>query len=96
MAHAYLTEKQMPSTFWFYAITHAAHMMNTIPGKHKGRLASPFILVHGVAFDKEHGSHFLLCVIFITRKMVKHQAHTIDRVIIGCSPTSNALLVYNP
>jgi hypothetical protein len=33
MACAYLTEKQMPRSFWFYAITHAAQMMNAIPGK---------------------------------------------------------------
>jgi hypothetical protein len=51
MARAYLTEKQMPWTFWFYAITHAARMMNTIPGKWKDRLASPFMLVHGVGHD---------------------------------------------
>jgi hypothetical protein len=49
MARAYLTEKQMPRTFWFYAITHAARMMNTIPGKWKDRLALPFMLVHGEA-----------------------------------------------
>jgi hypothetical protein len=42
MARAYLTKKQMPYTFWFYMITHAARMMNTIPGKHSGCLASPF------------------------------------------------------
>jgi hypothetical protein len=41
MACAYLTEKKMPCTFWFYAITHAAWMMNAIPGKHSGCLASP-------------------------------------------------------
>ena len=45
MARAYLTEKQMPRAFWFYAIVHAARMMNAIPGKIHGRLASPFLLV---------------------------------------------------
>jgi hypothetical protein len=44
-------EKQMPCSFWFYAITHAAWMMNTIPGKFKDRLASPFMLVHGVGHN---------------------------------------------
>jgi hypothetical protein len=51
MARAYLTEKQMPCSFWFYTITHAAHMMNTIPGKFKDCLASLFLLVHGVGHD---------------------------------------------
>ena len=52
MGHAYLTEKQMPWSYWFYAITHTAHMMNAIPGKHSGHLASPFLLVHGVGHDE--------------------------------------------
>jgi hypothetical protein len=52
MAWAYLTEKQMPCTFWFYAISHAARMMNAIPGKIKGALASPFLLVHGVGHNE--------------------------------------------
>jgi hypothetical protein len=43
MACAYLTKKQMTCTFWFYSITHAAWMMNAIPGKHSGHLASPFL-----------------------------------------------------
>jgi hypothetical protein len=42
VARAYLIEKQMPRAFWFYAIIHAARMMNAIPGKIHGHLASPF------------------------------------------------------
>ncbi len=49
---AYLMEKQMPYTFWFYAITHVACVMNTVPSKLKGCLASPFLLVHGVVHNK--------------------------------------------
>ena len=45
MAHAYLTEKQMPRSFWFYAIVHLMRMMNAILGKFGGKLASPFLLV---------------------------------------------------
>jgi hypothetical protein len=52
MARAYLTEKQMPWAFWFYAIIHTACMMNAIPGKFHGRFASPFLLVHGVGHDE--------------------------------------------
>jgi hypothetical protein len=53
MACTYLTKKQMPVTFCFYLITDAARMMNAIPGKHSGRLASPFLLVHGVGHDEQ-------------------------------------------
>jgi hypothetical protein len=52
MGHAYLTEKQMPRLYWFHAITHAARMMNAIPGKHSGHLASLFLLVHSVGHDE--------------------------------------------
>jgi hypothetical protein len=52
MARACLTEKQMPQLFWFYAIVHSACMMNSIPGKFGGKLASPFLLVHGLGHDE--------------------------------------------
>jgi hypothetical protein len=53
MAQVYLTEKQMPCTFWFYAIMHAARMMTSFLGKFFGHLASPFLLVLGVGHDKQ-------------------------------------------
>ncbi len=52
MGCTYLTEKQMPRTYWFFAITHAACMMNAIPGKIHGHLASPFILVHEIGHNE--------------------------------------------
>jgi len=52
MSRAYVTEKQMPRSFWFFSIIHSARMMNAIPGKLHGKLASPFLLVHGVGHDK--------------------------------------------
>jgi hypothetical protein len=52
MSCAYLTEKQMPLSFWYFAICHAASMMNVIPGKYNGKLASPFMLVHGERPDQ--------------------------------------------
>jgi hypothetical protein len=48
MFHAYLTEKQMPRSFWFFLVVHSARMMNAIPGKLHCKLASPFLPVHGV------------------------------------------------
>jgi hypothetical protein len=54
MARAYLTEKQMPRSFWFYAIVYSARMMNAIPGKFGGKLASPFLLVHGLGHDERN------------------------------------------
>jgi hypothetical protein len=101
MARAYLTKKQMPHTFWFYSITHAAWMMNAIPGRHSGCLATPFLLVHGVGHDEQTWVPLFLLAYFHHKKdsnvqRSKHQAHTRDGIVISCSPTSNALLVYNP
>jgi hypothetical protein len=101
MAHLYLTEKQILRTFWFYAVTHAACMMNVIPGKIHGYLASPFLPVHGVGHNEcTWVPIFSLCYFHHekdgNKKRSKNQAHAIDGVIVGCSPTSNALFVYNP
>ncbi len=101
MACAYLTEKQMPRTFWFYAFTHAARMMNAIPGKYFGQLASLFLLVHGIRHDEQTWVPLFSLAYFHHEKdgnvqCSKHQVHTMDGIVIGCPPTSNALLVYNP
>ena len=101
MACAYLTKKQMPRAFWFYAIIHSARMMNAIPGKIHGCIASPFLLVHGVVHDERTWIPlFSICYFHHEKdgdmKRSKNQAHSMDGVIFGRSPASNALLVYNP
>jgi hypothetical protein len=101
MSQAYLTEKQMPWSFWYFAICHAARMMNVIPGKYNNTLASPFMLVHGVRPDQQAWLPiFSLCYFHhennSNASRSKNQAHTLDGVIIGCNPTSTAILVYNP
>ena len=93
--------KQMPCNFWFYAIMHAAWMMNAIPDKYKDCLASPFLLVHGVGHDEHTWIPLFLLCYFHHKKdgnntCSKHMAHTMDGVFIGCSPTSYVLMVYNP
>ncbi len=75
--------------------------MNMIPGKYCGKLASPFMLVHGVRPDQRTWLPlFLLCYFHHEKdsdaSRSKNQAHMLDRIVIGQSPTSNAILVYNP
>ncbi|KAL7525865.1 hypothetical protein ACHAWF_001539, partial [Thalassiosira exigua] len=101
MSCAYLTEKQMPRKYSFPAIKHAARMMNMIPGKFRDRLASPFMLVHGVRPDQRLWTPiFSVCYFHHTKdgdnKRSHTQAHTLDGIIVGRSPTSNVVLVYNP
>jgi hypothetical protein len=101
VARAYLTEKQMPCSYWLFAITHTAWMMNAIPGKFIDHLALPFLLVHGIGHDERTWIPlFLLCNFHHEKDgndaWSKHMAHMMDKVIVGCSPTSNALMVFNP
>jgi hypothetical protein len=101
MSHAYLMEKQMPHTFWYFAVKHSARMMNMIPSKYKGKLASPFMLVHGVCPDPRTWFPFFLLCYFHHEKESnashsKNQAHTLDGIVIGRSSTPNTILVYDP
>jgi len=98
MSRAYLTEKQMPRSFWYYTVKHSARMMNMIPGRYMNKLASPFMLVHGVRPDQRTWLPiFSLCYFHHEKdsdaQCSKTQAHTIDGIIVGRSPTSNAILV---
>ncbi len=101
MAQAYITEKQMTRNFRFYAITHAARMMNTILGEFKDHLALPFMLVHGIGHNiRTWTPLFSLCYSHQVKDgndtHTKHMAHTMDGVIVGRSPMLNAVMVYNP
>jgi hypothetical protein len=76
-------------------------MMNMIPGKYKGKLASPFMLIHGVRPDPRTWLPlFSLCYFHHKKESdalrSNNQAHTLDGIVIGQSSTSNALLIYNP
>jgi hypothetical protein len=101
MARVYLTENQMPWLFWFYTIVHSACMMNNIPGKFGGKLASPFFLVHGLGHDEQTWFPlFSICLFHHKRDgnvPCSHcESHTMDGIDIGCLSMSNELLVYNP
>ncbi len=57
--------------------------------------------LHGVGLDERTWIPlFSLCYFHHSKdgdlSRSKHQAHTMDGIIVGRSPTSNALLVYNP
>jgi hypothetical protein len=51
MARTYITDMQMPHTYWFWAIRHANQVQNYIPCKVNDELTTPFELVHGVKPD---------------------------------------------
>jgi hypothetical protein len=99
MSWAYLTEKQMPHTYWYFAIKHTARMMNMILGKYHNKLVSPFMLIHGLHPDRRTWLPLFLQCYFHHEKdsdasCSKHQAHTLDGIVVGQSSTYNAILVY--
>ncbi len=101
MGCSYLMGKQMPHTFWFYAITRVTRMTNCIPGIYSSCLISPFLLVHVIGHDERTWILiFSLCYFYHKRdgdqQHSKHLAHTIDGVVVGHSQMLNdALMVYN-
>jgi hypothetical protein len=100
MLWAYLIEKQMPHSFWFYSVVHSAHVMNAIPGKLWGKLASSFLLVHGVGDNKRTWFPLSSLCYFnhdedVSTQHTHSQSHTMNGIAIGRSPTLNTLLVFN-
>jgi hypothetical protein len=88
MSRAYSTEKQMSCLFWYYTFEHSARMMNMIPGKYCGKLALPFMLIHGVRPDPRTWLPlFSICYIHHKKDSntshSKNQAHTLNGIIIG-------------
>jgi hypothetical protein len=76
-------------------------MMNAIPGKLGGKLASPFLLAHGVGNNEPTWFPlFLVCYFHHEQdgdiSCSHNQSYTMDNIAIGCLPTSIALFVYNP
>ena len=76
-------------------------MMNMIPRKYGTKLDSPFMLAHGTHLDPRTWLLLFSVCYFNHEKdgdalRSKSQAHTMDGIVLGCSPTSNAILLYNP
>jgi hypothetical protein len=91
----------MNRSFWYYTVNHSVCMMNMIPGKYGGKLASPFLLVHGVHLDQRTWVLLFLLCYFHHKKdsdslLSNNQVHTLNGIAVGRIPLSNAILVYNP
>jgi hypothetical protein len=51
MAHSYVTDMQMPHSFWYWALRQAVFMLNYLPCTVSQVLISPHELVYGVKPD---------------------------------------------
>jgi transposase InsO family protein len=96
MARAYITDKQVGREFWYYAIKHAAHMCNQVPGRLGRKLTSPFELVHGIKPDASTWFE-LFSVGFFSHDSLdgatrsKAQAQTLDGIAIGRDEQTNTI-----
>jgi hypothetical protein len=100
MARAFLTDRQMPKRFWFYALRHAAQVMNYCPGLRAGVLTTPFELAHGckpdlrVLFRLFSVGFFRHCL-DSARTRTQFEAQTLTGIAIGRSMDSNAMEFYH-
>jgi hypothetical protein len=74
MGRAYLTKKQMPRTFWFYAIVHSARMMNAIPGTFPVTFLHHSSLSMALATMNAHGFLCFPSVTSITKRTATNNA----------------------
>jgi hypothetical protein len=101
MAHAYITQKQVGREIWYYAIKHAAHMINQVPGWLNRKLTSPFELIHGVKPDSSTWFELFPVGYFKHESeggeaKSKTQAQTLDGITVGRDEQTNTILFYNP
>lgn len=101
MARAYITEKQVGREFWFFAIRHAALMINQVPGRLGRRLTTPFEIVHGIKPDSSTWFE-LFSIGYFDHKTENSasksntEAQTLAGIAVGRDDKSNTIKFYNP
>lgn len=88
MARAFITEKQLGREYWFYAVKHAALMINQVPGHLGRKLTSPFEMVHGVKPDSSTWFELFSVGYFPHssengESKSKSQANSLDGIAVG-------------
>ena len=91
----------MSRDYWFFAIQHAARMMNMIPGKVDGNLTTSFELVHRVKPDARTLIPLFSIVYFSMDKndnteRTNFMSECSVGIAVGRSIKTNALRVYSP
>ena len=88
MTRAFITEEQVGREFWYFAVRHAAMMLNQVPGQLGLKLTTPFEIVHNSKTDSK--TWFELFSIGYFKHDVdnaesrsKLQEHTLDEIAVG-------------
>ena len=101
MARSYVTDKQVGREFWYYAIAHAALMVNQVPGRLGRKLTTPFELVHGVKPDSKTWFE-LFSIGYWKQKNDNKESRSntedqaLDGIAVGRDEQTNTIIFYNP
>ena len=101
MARAYINDKQMPKSYWYWAIKHASRIHNIFPVKYNDKYTTPYEMVYKDKPDYRQLIRLFSTVYFShskdnTKARTNMQAHTLAGIAVEWSDTANGLLVYNP
>ena len=101
MARSFITEKQVGREYWFYAIKHAAHMLNQVPGRLGKKLTSPFELVYNTKPDSKTWFNLFSVGYFPVdsksgEKASVTESQTMHGIAIGRDEQTNTITFYNP
>jgi hypothetical protein len=102
MARGYITDMQMPRTYWFWSLRHANQVANLIPCKVTGELTTPFELVHGVKPDYRILFRLFSTVYWkVTKEGTRErdgvaESQSKQGIAIGRDRRSDGLLIYCP
>ena len=100
MAREFITEKQVGREFWYFAVKHAAMMLNQVYGRLDLKLTTPFELVHKFKPDSKTWFELFSIGYFNhdtdkSESRSKLQAHTLDGIAVGRDDRSNSIIFYN-
>ncbi len=101
MARRYMTDKQMPRNYWFWAIRHANRVSNLFPLKCNDVITTSFELVYGVKPDYRQLFRLFSTAYLSHSKDNTHQRtttepHSLQGIAVGYSDRANGMEIYNP
>jgi hypothetical protein len=101
MTRSYITEKQVGREFWYFAVRHAALMLNQVPGRLGRKLTTPFELVYNKKPDSKTWFEVFSIGYFPVESKAGEaasasQSHSMDGIAVGRDDQSNTILFYNP
>ena len=88
MAQAYITENSLGPEFFYFAVWHAAMMLNQVTGRLVFRIATPFELIHNTKANSKTWFG-LFSIGYLkhsndnTERQSKLQDHTFDGIAVG-------------